>query len=643
MNRGSYGRYRRFGGQLRAHAGGVRTRTTIFLSCFATILTLGFGDFVAQAAEPSGGEVDQTFVVGAGLTGSTSPDPNVQGNGVALKALPDGSALVGGYFTTYRDQRFENIVRVRADGSADPTFQLSYNPTPPEFPAPYTSGNVTVRFGPPSTTLVTAIERVTDTTFLVGGVFRDWSFLKMIDGTGRQVEAFRCQAPRRSQTPWYLRNYCFNGPVNTIESIGNNTFLIGGSFDSFSERPVSKLGRFKVVNNVLTLDETFTAQFPSGNTGTEDPPKKAVAVTTVGVLPNGEYVVGGNFSKYSNRATSGLVHMNSRGELISTFAISKAGKAPAVYDVLVGYPTSTSFVVGGSFDRVEGSEVTSVAFMRPGNQRGTWTVDESLRSAGPPSDRARHFALTSPFQVCDGVSPIITVNSLVKDRDGFIYIGGNFSMVHNSDVSRSRSRIVRLAVDKNVDATWAPGGVIDNQSAGNFVNSCDRNAGYGASVASMALMSNGGLLATGNFQGVINYEADVSSSTIPTVNLVRLTTKSRPGTAGSSATALKAAKPELVGVKALSAKAAFTVSGVIAGNLADGESVTNRRLYIGTAAFENDECRNLAVFDVTERGITPATANGMVTVRAGRYMCAKQDLLTSSGASSSGIAYFRVS
>jgi len=625
------------------HGPHARIGRGTLLGGLVVTLALGVGTFPVQAAEPMGGEVDRSFVVGTGLSGNTVALPGSQGNGVVLKTTADESVLVGGYFTQYKDQAFENLVRVRSDGSADPTFRFTYDPTPPEFPAPYTSGGVTYRFGPAGTTAVLAIEQTAADRFLVGGGFSDWSFLKMIDGTGRQVETFRCQAPRRSGTAWYLRTYCFNGAVHFIKSLGNNTFLIGGAFDTFSERRVSKLGRFKVINNVLTLDETFVAQFPVGNTGTEPTPKVLTYVNNVVVLANGDYMVGGDFTKYANRGTSGLVHISNTGEMLSTFDIKKGEKQGRVFALLGGYPNASSVVVGGNFDRVMGSTVTNLAVLRPVNPRngGRWTVDQTLMTTVPFNNARVNFAITSLFSPCD-VPAYAAVRSLVKDANGFLYVGGIFDAVTSSDRFSSRSNVFRLDVDQNLDTTWAPGRVLDPQASGYFVNGCARNNGNGPEVEALALGSSGGLVASGNFESVYNYNAEGTGATIPSVNLVRLTTKTAASAGTASNTALQAMKPELVGGKALTDKAQFTISGTVTGNLAAGETVVSRQLVIGSATFEHGECRNSATTDVTASGIAAATANGMVTVRPGRYMCASQSLTTSNGVTRSGTAYYLV-
>jgi hypothetical protein len=111
----------------------------------------------------------------------------------------------------------------------------------------------------------------------------------------------------------------------------------------------------------------------------------------------------------------------------------------------------------------------------------------------------------------------------------------------------------------------------------------------------------------------------------------------------STGTTLQANKPGLKDVKTLTPKANFTIEGSITGSLAAGETVSLRRLFIGTATFENGECQNLASYDVTASGIAPATARGMVTTRPGRYMCALQEIATSTGSSRSGTAYYLVS
>ncbi len=577
-----------------------------------------------QAAEPVEGQLDQEFVVGDGIMGQCEESPASVG---ALGQLSGGDVVVGGCFQEYQDEYADTMVRIKPDGSPA-RFNLGYNPTPREYPRD-TRRMTYDRITNPG---VGVIEVLENDRMLVGGIFRDYTFLKLINQRGRQVRDFRYQEPARGGEPQNYVNYGFNGEVSSIEKVGQDTFLIGGSFTTYSQRSVNKLGRFKLRDNVLVLDETFRSQLPADSNGSDGRPAKTRVYVTE-VLQGGDILIGGRVTKYGRTKTSGLVHVDASGELLSTFAFEKDGKASYVSNIVSGYPSDNGVVVGGGFDKASGALASGLLLMSQQPGGGAWVTNESMTVQGPPDTFRQNFRLQD-----DRDGRLGKVTGLQLDTVGRLYVSGEFTFVIQNGEVHVRDKIVRLDRSVRVDSLWSPGGILDSTATGYFYYPDPRPADEDPEVQppnvyEIWMLSDGDLLAGGRFKGIHNVVDGVGRN-VMSQNLVRLSTGLQQDDGDQRGTSLQAQRPDLLSEKALTSKGFAELSGSIQGSLAPGEAVESRNFGVGFSSAEFGECQSI-VFYPLPANLEVATATVQALGNPGDFLCAYQRLNTASGASTS--------
>ena len=213
-------------------------------------------------------------------------------------------------------------------------------------------------------------------------------------------------------------------------------------------------GRFYAAGNFTSIDGVVRqgiARFlATGSLDTAWVPVKVIGtVNALAVQGDGKIIAGGGFFNVEGVAASRIVRLNSDGSRDTSFAYG-AGFS--------GNPTSIAIqgdgkiIVGGAFTSYNSTLVNRIVRL---NTDGSYD----------PS-----FAIGLGFDN--------TVSALLVQPDGKIVAGGSFT-TYNSAVLAPR--ILRLAADGSVDPTFAPG------------------AGFDTTVSSLALQSDGKILAGGSF------------------------------------------------------------------------------------------------------------------------------------------------
>lgn len=340
----------------------------------------------------------------------------------AAAVQPDGKIIVGGLFTIAVSQHAtNNLVRLNADGSVDPTFNVG--------------------------------------------------------------------------TSQFLNVPGPNDAVYSIAVQADGKILIGGHFTTFNGQACGRLAR-------LTADGTLesTSTFNPGTGPNND-------VNCLTVQPDGQILVGGNFSTFNGSSIAGLVRLNPDGsmESNSTFNIG-TGAIGGVNTVAV--QTDGKILIGGAFTTVNsqtrtryarlnangsvesnstfiaplgvGLSVTSIAVQGDGKilLAGPFT---SLGSGGGRyiSRLATNGALESTSTFSPGTGPNNTVNNMIAQVNGKLLVGGLFTSIN----SQTRNRIARLNSDGSAEST----------------TTFDTGSGASASTY-VGLQGDGKILALGAFQ-----------------------------------------------------------------------------------------------------------------------------------------------
>jgi uncharacterized delta-60 repeat protein len=217
-----------------------------------------------------------------------------------------------------------------------------------------------------------------------------------------------------------------NGIVNSIALQPDGKILMGGYFTQLhpAGNAVSTNAHIARLNHDGTVDASFSPQ--TNNT-----------VSTVVLQPNGQVLLGGQFTAVQGTGSSTAVtrnfaaRLNADGTLDSVFNPNANG---VVYAIL--YQPNGQVVIGGSFTTVQPAG-TSSAVTR--NHVARFNTDGSLDvSFNPNTDK--------------------TVLSLGLQANGQIVIGGGFATLQPNGATSptTRSCAARVNSDGSLDTTWDP-------------------------------------------------------------------------------------------------------------------------------------------------------------------------------------------
>lgn len=229
----------------------------------------------------------------------------------------------------------------------------------------------------------------------------------------------------------------FNGDVLAMVVQSNdNKIIVGGNFTNALGAAANRLSR---VNADGTLDTAFNMLV--GFNG---------SVNALAIDNNGKILVGGNFNTAMNISNKGLARLNADGTLDTTFIMSTGfTNASTATVTAIKVQSDGKILVGGNFTNALGSVITGLARL---NSNGT--LDSSVNLG------------------LDG-----SVQTIVLQSDGKILVGGSFVTAS----ATTSSRLVRLNTAGTVDSSFI------------------MTTGFGATVNSVAVQSDGKILVGGEF------------------------------------------------------------------------------------------------------------------------------------------------
>jgi uncharacterized delta-60 repeat protein len=229
----------------------------------------------------------------------------------------------------------------------------------------------------------------------------------------------------------------FDNEVGAIALQSDGKILVGGSFHSSNATPINALVR---LNTDGSLDSTFNM----GGSGFDS----SAVVDSLAVQPDGEILVGGEFSVYNGDSHVRLMRLNPDGSADPGFDVGGGFNFPV--QTLALQPDG-KIVAGGSFTMFNGN---------PQNRMTRLNSDGSLDAS---------------FNIGSGASN--AVFSVVLQPDGKVLVGGGFQTFNGATLHR----LVRLNPDGSIDPSLNVG------------------SGFNALVASIALLPDGRFLAGGAF------------------------------------------------------------------------------------------------------------------------------------------------
>ncbi|HEV2693744.1 MAG TPA: Calx-beta domain-containing protein, partial [Verrucomicrobiae bacterium] len=226
--------------------------------------------------------------------------------------------------------------------------------------------------------------------------------------------------------------------------------IIAGNFTSFNGTSRAHIAR---LNSDGTVDQTFNPGFgvTSG------------MIWSVFLQPNGQIVIGGDFTGYNTNVVNSVARLNADGSMDTSF---NPGAGPDSTVNAVAVDSIGRVIIGGDFDSVNGISSGGVARLN---------VDGSVDTSFNPG--------IGTYNPDTGSTD--PINAITLQASGQILIGGGFSYL---DLN-SASGIARLNTDGTVDTTFACG-------TGTY-NPVTRSAD---TVFAITLQADGSILIGGDFQ-----------------------------------------------------------------------------------------------------------------------------------------------
>ncbi len=366
------------------------------------------------------GSLDDSFNPGTGA--------DLHVNSVVVQA--DGKILAGGNFGLMNGFSRPNIARLNEDGSVDQTFNPQNGTDSPVYSVAHLNGrallggafrlfnglarNYVTRLNTdgsgdegfvPNTGAdypVVAVAAAPGGKVLLGGYFT------RINGVSRNYVA-RLHGDGALDTN-FVAGLGANNRVATVVALPDGRALIGGLFTTFNGTNRSRIAR-------LNADGGLDVSFNPGLGGNGD-------VLAVARAAEGKVFVVGEFTTINGTNRNRIARLNAEGGLDLSFAPS-LGASATVRTVAV--QPDGKVLLGGDFTSVNGTNRNRIA---------RFHADGSLDVSFDPGTGA-----SGP------------VNSLVRQADGKVIVGGEFTSVNGTN----RNRIARLNAGGGVDLSFAPG------------------------------------------------------------------------------------------------------------------------------------------------------------------------------------------
>ena len=389
---------------------GDLTPKEITIPIVADALVEGSQDFTVTLDTPTGGAVivndpaTTVTIADAGARDTTFTPEFVDSSVEKILLLPDGSALLGGWFGTLQDSSFAlfsrgGITRIHSDGTLDPTFAEEGG---------FGSFDGNKR--------VTDIARQPDGKFIVVGEFTTFHGLS-------RNRIVRLNTDGTLDSSFDVGS----GADDTVEAVvvqPDGKILIGGYFTTYNGSARRLLAR---LNADGTLDTAFVPPtFASGSFW---------RVESLALQPDGKALIGGSFYFSGSPFKASLCRVTAAGALDASFSgVTNGAHA-------VGSPSSIRSVLD---IKVEMSGSILIA--------GAFTAFNNTARGG--------FArLTSTGALDAGIAPTTDgdCNTILVQPDGRILVGGDFTTFNGVTVDR----LVRLSDAGVVETDFSAGGGSD--------------------------------------------------------------------------------------------------------------------------------------------------------------------------------------
>ncbi|MFZ1691715.1 MAG: hypothetical protein WAT74_00845 [Flavobacteriales bacterium] len=271
----------------------------------------------------------------------------------AVAVQPDGKLIIGGYFTGFDGTALNNVARLHADGTLDPSFVSGSGPNSP----------------------VEWVHALPDGKSLIAGGFTSYNGI----ACGRIV---RLDASGGSDATFSAGTGA-SGSILHAAAQPDGKVIIGGDFTGFNGTPINRVAR-------LNADGSLDMAFNPG-TGAND------AVRTITLQPDGRIIIAGSFTSVNGVPRNRIARLNADGSLDASF---DPGAGSNAWIRSSSIQADGKIIVVGDFTSYNGVGRNRIARINGTARVGIRVMLEGPYSTGQMNDALRNlpsFPLTEPF------------------------------------------------------------------------------------------------------------------------------------------------------------------------------------------------------------------------------------------------------
>lgn len=379
------------------------------------------------------GSLDNSFRTGLGFN-SYEEVPS------SIVALPDGKIIIGGNFTSYNGVAVNGLIRLKANGNLDTTFNFQTSPTASiRKIIAESDGKLIVggRFTIQSNTSYQNLVRLNKNGSL------DESFNPGKKLTINEVFAFEVQPDKKiiftcnnlvyrikkdgSQDTAFVNGLIMNdfnydklGRLSDIKIQKDGKILLAGHITTYNNTPQKSILRLNINGSI---DKSFKTGIGFGGSSMGGSPDNFIKSITL--FNNGKIFIAGDFLFYRGIWQGTMAVLNTDGSIDNIFNANNGNGADASVNKIVVQPDN-KILIAGYFRAYNGVNRNKIARL---NANGT--LDRTFNpGTGPDS--------------CN------FINTMVLQKDGKILVGGNFRYFNKV----LKSFIVRLNNDGSIDNSF---------------------------------------------------------------------------------------------------------------------------------------------------------------------------------------------
>lgn len=204
------------------------------------------------------------------------------------------------------------------------------------------------------------------------------------------------------------------GNVNSLLLQPDGKIIIAGDFTSFNGVPRKAIAR---LNTDGSLDLDFNPNFGTSN------------IYTLSLQSDGKIIVGGYFTNINNFPRNNIARLNSDGSVDTSF--TPVGTNNGILTSVI--QSDGKIIIGGSFSQYNNTDTNHIARL---NIDGS--LDTSFNS-GAGANGLNYYSS-------------VIVHTITLQRDGKIFIGGEFSSYNNIN----RNYLLRLYSNGSLDTSFNP-------------------------------------------------------------------------------------------------------------------------------------------------------------------------------------------